>query len=639
VLSARIRLASLWLSQSARVLADWCLRIAAWLAVASAGEAARNSAWHLITAIFIAPFILLAPLNGCLSNGLPRRLVLVGAALWCLAVTSGFAGWGGSWLVALGLMAVGSALYSPARYAVLPAAARDTGIPLPRVNGWIEMGSAASILVGILLGGSLTGETLPGLPRALAAVLVLNGACLLAALPVSFPSDVRRPEPPTRAVAGFFRDCGRVLADREARGSLLGLAAFQALVTAGAGAIVTQTFIAYDVSTGAEEALFLTCIGAALGCGLASLQGNLRRCLGLVPFGATGLVLALVWGVVGFQRNGEVPTLPCLLLGLMGALVNVPLRATYLAAVPADARGNATAVMNLAIYVLTIAVALLVFSLAGAGILAVPGLQLWFVAALAATGAALAWRLLFPQALENACEVLLWPMYRIRAHGPGARQIPPRGAVLLVANHSSYLDPLWIAKVLPRHVTPMMTSVFYDLPVIRWLMVHVVGAIRVPYATFRREAPELREAGEVLQHGGCLLVFPEGMLRRKEEQLTRSFGQGVWHLLRERPETPVITFWIEGGWGSWASYKDGPPMKGKRFDWWRSIDVAVAEPRLIPPEILADQRATREHLRRSVLECRRYLGLEVPAEENRKDEEGVADRAELSGADPHQINP
>lgn len=631
MLPFRFRLALLWFSQSARVLADWCLRIAAWLAMA--GEA-RNSAWHLVTALFIAPFILLAPLNGCLSNGLPRRLVLAGAAAWCLVVTVGFAEWGGSWLLALSLMAVGSALYSPARYAMLPAAARDTGVPLPRVNGWMEMGSAASIVGGIALGLYLGGDFLPGVPRTLAAVVALNGVCLLAALPVWFPSDVRRPEPPGQAIAGFFRDCGRVLAEREARGSLLGLAAFQALVTAGSGAVVTQTLGAdLSANSGALRALVLVCVGAALGCGLASLQGNPRRSLGLVPYGATGLLLALAWGAVGIQPEADLPAMPCLLLGIMGGLVNVPLRAAFLAAVPADARGNGTAVMNLAIYVLTVAVALIVFGLAKADVLATPAAQLWFLAGVAASGAALAWRLLFPQALENACEVVLWPLYRIHAHGPGARQIPMRGPVLLVANHSSYLDPFWVAKILPRKVTPMMTSVFYDLPIIRWLMVHVVGAIRVPYATFRREAPELREAGEVLQRSGCLLVFPEGMLRRKEEQLTRPFGQGVWLLLRERPETPVITFWIEGGWGSWASYKDGPPMKGKRLDWWHAIDIAVAEPRLLPPEVLADGRATREYLRRAVLECRRYLGLDVPEEENEPD------RTEFSGADPQQINP
>jgi hypothetical protein len=53
--------------------ADWCLRLTTVLALK---EAAGDSGWHLATAAFIALFVVLAPLNGCLSNGLPRRAIL-----------------------------------------------------------------------------------------------------------------------------------------------------------------------------------------------------------------------------------------------------------------------------------------------------------------------------------------------------------------------------------------------------------------------------------------------------------------------------------------------------------------------------------------------------------------------------------
>src|SRR5437763_199856 len=53
----------------------------------------------------------------------------------------------------------------------------------------------------------------------------------------------------------------------------------------------------------------------------------------------------------------------------MGGLALTPLRSTYLAAVPADARGNAMSVMNTVIYLLTTAVAVLMFGLVGAGVL------------------------------------------------------------------------------------------------------------------------------------------------------------------------------------------------------------------------------------------------------------------------------
>ncbi len=158
----------------------------------------------------------------------------------------------------------------------------------------------------------------------------------------------------------------------------------------------------------------------------------------------------------------------------------------------------------------------------------------------------------------------------------------------------------------------MMTSTFYDLPLMRWAMAHLIGAIRVPWASFRREAPELRDAINVLQRGGCVLIFPEALLRRREDQPIRLFGQGVWRILQELPQTPVLVCWIEGGWGSFTSYWNGTPMHGKRVDWRRRIDIALEKPHALDAVILADQHATRQYLMRACLECRRYLGLPVP---------------------------
>jgi 1-acyl-sn-glycerol-3-phosphate acyltransferase len=177
---------------------------------------------------------------------------------------------------------------------------------------------------------------------------------------------------------------------------------------------------------------------------------------------------------------------------------------------------------------------------------------------------------------------------------------------------------------MPRKITPMMTSIYYDKPLVRWLMRWVVGAIRVQHSRFRRSAPELAEAGRVLRRGGCVLVFPEGMLRRREDRLMRMFGQGVWHILREAPQTSVLVCWIEGGWGSFTSYQGGPPFTNKRLDRGRPIDVVVAEPEVLPAEVLADQRVTRVYLMKACLECRRHLGLEVPS----ADEALAGDEAE-----------
>jgi 1-acyl-sn-glycerol-3-phosphate acyltransferase/MFS family permease len=566
-----------------------------------------RSAWYLTTAVFIAPCVVLAPLNGYLSNGLPRRRTLIASAAFALLAVAVCPVASLPWLICMGAVAVGSAVYSPVRYALLPAAAFDSRVTLPRVSGWMEMGSASAIALGALAGV----EAVSAPPGVMTTSLVgLNLLCLIAALRVEFPSDVIRPEPARRAVAGFFSDVGRILRDREARASLLGLAGFQAIVTAGSGALLTLVLGAGDfVLTNLLRALLLVGVGAATGCAAAAIQGHPRRCLGLVPFGATGLLLALAWAGLA----GGTPPVPCFLLGFMGGLVNVPLRATYLAAVPADTRGNATAAMNAAIYVAVIALALAMYGLVETGVVVAPGAQLATLALLAAAGAVLSWVLLYAQAMETTVEVGLLPIYHIRAHGPGAGRLPARGPLLIVANHSAYLDPFWIAKAVPRQARPMMTSAFYDLPVVRWLSRHVARAIRVPYGSFRREAPELGEAIAALRGGECIVIFPEGRLRRSETEFVLPFGRGVWNILSALPETPVVFCWIEGGWGSYYSHKDGPPGKNKRADRGRPIDLAFSEPRPIEPAVLADHHTTRQQLRRALLGCRGYLGLPVPA--------------------------
>jgi 1-acyl-sn-glycerol-3-phosphate acyltransferase len=629
-----MRLASLWLSQVARVLADWCLRVLAFLSWCEAAGG-RGDAWHVATAVFIAPFILLAPLNGCINNGLPRRGVLVGSAAFTMLIVALFVAAAWPWMVCLGVVALGSAIYSPARYAMLPAVAEDTRIPLPRVNGWIEMGGAASIVGGAALGWCVAADG-PWAGYAIVVLLGLNLLSFLAAWPASFPSDVRRPESPFRAITGFFRDSARIGREPAARGSLLGLACFQAIVTAGSGAIVQNT-LDHAIHVGLLRAMVLMGVGAGVGCLTASWQGHPRRSLGLVPIGATGLLLGLLWATATASAAAALPVVPCFVLGFMGGLVNVPLRAAYQAAVPADARGNGMAVMNTVIYVLTTTVALLLLGLIRGAVLPTPVVQLMFLVLLAASGAAVAWWYLMPQAVEQILEILLTPMYRVRTHGPGADLIPRRGPLVVVSNHAAYFDPFWLCKVLPRQATPMMTSAFYDLPFIRWCMVHIVGAIRVPVSRFRREAPELRDAVALLHRGGCLLIFPEGQLRRRADGALRMFGQGVWRILHEVPDTPVLVCWIEGGWGSFTSYCNGPPMRGKGLDWARHIDIAYEKPQTIDPSVLADQHATRQYLMRACRECRRYLGLPVLAahdEKSSEDSKGVDVDAEAQRINP-----
>jgi 1-acyl-sn-glycerol-3-phosphate acyltransferase len=412
---------------------------------------------------------------------------------------------------------------------------------------------------------------------------------------------------------------------------LLGFACLRAALVAGATILAAEILSSAAVDPDAvRRAILLTGAGAAVGSAMAGFQIHPRRSLGLLPPAAMGLCITLIAAALSDRPWSETF---CLTLGLFAGLAGAALRAVLQAVVRLDlpaAPIDAVATASLLVPLILIE----------AGALAPAAWWCGVLAAAVGLAAVASWGLLSIHTLELIVEFVVWPMYNIRAHGPGLSKIPRRGPVLLIANHSSYADPFWLSKVVPRKVTPMMTSVFYDLPVIHWFMVHAVGAIRVQAATFRREAPELREAVAMLRRGGCVLLFPEGTLRKREQQLLLPFGQGVWHILKELPQTPVVFCWIEGGWGSFASYYKGLPMQKKRLDLRRTIDIALSEPRVVDPTVLADQRATRTFLRQACLEGRKSLGLPVP-EESEKNESGQDEKREENEGqnDVHPINP
>jgi 1-acyl-sn-glycerol-3-phosphate acyltransferase len=543
----------------------------------------------IVAAVVLAAFVIMPPWAGALVDRLGARPVLVGAAGLSLAAVALGCVSPGTWPAWLGLLAAGAALNGPARDGALPPAAREAGSTLTRVVCTLRLGTA---------GGAATGLALAAWPGSLPPVAVVAAPAyllaLLAALPVHFPAGTGPP-----AGGGFFREGQRLLTHPDTCDPLVALAALAGLVLLG-GATACDPL----PPGGAVPVLLRACLGAAVGAVLAGWQPHPSRVLALVPVAVTGLVGALL--VRAHAGSAARPGLD-VVVGMMTALAAVPLSASYLAYVPAEARGRGAA-WGYTAGAGGAALALgMLLGPGRLGLLATPADRLGVVAVLAVVALLGVWWAFFRDFAERVTELLLWPFYRVRVHGPGLADFPLRGPVLVVANHSAWLDGLWVAIVLPRRVVPLLISLFYDRPVLHWLMSRVIRAIRVQDTPYRREAPELAQAVAALDRGDCVLMFPEGVLRRRDDVTLRHFGQGVWRILRERPGTPVVVCWIEGGWGSITSHRGGPPLTGKPMDWRRPIDIAVEPPQVLDPSVLADQRAARHHLEEACLDARRHL--------------------------------
>jgi 1-acyl-sn-glycerol-3-phosphate acyltransferase len=251
----------------------------------------------------------------------------------------------------------------------------------------------------------------------------------------------------------------------------------------------------------------------------------------------------------------------------------------------------------------------------------------WFVLGASVALVGWTWARLFRPLFELCIEPPLWLSYRIYGRGPGLADFPRTGPCLVIANHACWLDPIFLAKLLPRPTTPMMTARFYDLPIIRRLMV-AFGVIRVPEKALKKDAPEIQEAIAALDRGECVVIFPEGYLRRTEDRPLRRFGQGVWQILKARPNTPVFAAWIEGGWGSYTSYFNGKPTKNKKKDFRRPLGVGMSAAAAVPAEHLEGHLDTRIYLMNLVSAARKHLGLEplppfdLPARADEADDDG-----------------
>jgi 1-acyl-sn-glycerol-3-phosphate acyltransferase len=367
-----------------------------------------------------------------------------------------------------------------------------------------------------------------------------------------------------------------------------------------------------------DGALLPWVVAGNVGLILGAVYWHPYRAWGLVPptltLGFLALLAAAAWGwhpataavaglALGVSVGSAIPTIRAFLNGALRDKPSAPPAPWYLY-----------------LYVLLLVACLVVgtipFFVFGFRAPGQDALRFGYTVAAAAvlgSAAVLAWLRLFRPTFELGVEPVLWVMYRIRGFGPGLTGFPARGPCLVVANHACWLDPPFLAKVLPHRITPMMTSKFYDLPVLRRMM-RAFGVIRVPEQAYKHDPAEIREAVAALDRGECVVIFPEGFLRRTEEKPLKRFGRGVWQILTARPGTPVFACWIEGAWGSYCSYRGGKPTKNKRPDLRRPIGVGVSAPVVVDATTLEGHLATRLFLMNRVAEARKHLGLpELPA--------------------------
>lgn len=95
--------------------------------------------------------------------------------------------------------------------------------------------------------------------------------------------------------------------------------------------------------------------------------------------------------------------------------------------------------------------------------------------------------------------------YRIKVEG--AVHIPSHGGIIIASNHMSNFDPPIIGLYVSRYIRFMGKDELFHIPILGRIF-NSLGGFPIKRGTIDRQA--IRTAVQVVQAGGCLVMFPEG---------------------------------------------------------------------------------------------------------------------------------
>jgi 1-acyl-sn-glycerol-3-phosphate acyltransferase len=564
-------------------------------------------------ALLVMPFFLFSAMAGQLADKLekPRIIRAVKVAEVAILGVAAFAFATDSVELLLGcLLAMGihSAVLGPVKYGILPQLVeRDS---LVGANALVEMGTFLAILVGTLAGSVvILGEG--GAMRTGAAIVVLAVLGLVTAMRIprlaALAPDLPVPVEPIRPTIDVLRLTKKT---RSVWLAALGISWFW-LVGSTLLSRLPHLFVD-DLGAPASAmavALSLFCVGIALGSVVTEKVSGKNLELGIVPLGSIAMVVFLV--DLAFAQTGgprayesleaflsDARTIRVLFdlfgLAFFGGLFSVPLYTLLQERSVPEERSRIVAGNNILNAIFMVAGSVL---LGSATALHIGTLEIVLVLA---AGHALVSIYIYRLLPEFLLRFVAWILSRVmyRAVVTGRENVPNEGAAVIVCNHVSFVDWLFLAGSIRRPIRFVMDSQIAKTPVLAFLFRE---AKTIPIASAKTD-PETYEnafarVAEELRAGELVCIFPEGKLTRDGN--IDVFRRGIERILAETP-VPVIPAALHGLWGSMFSHEGGAALKKapRRFRARVALDFAtpIAPERARPDALEARVRELHDRL-------------------------------------------
>jgi acyl-[acyl-carrier-protein]-phospholipid O-acyltransferase/long-chain-fatty-acid--[acyl-carrier-protein] ligase len=557
----------------------------------------------VVNALILLPFVLLFTPSGFLSDKYPKNKVMRISA-WVavgltLAITAFYyLGWFWLAFAMTFLLAVQSAIYSPAKYGYIKELVGKESLAV--ANGAVQATVTTAILAGIFFFSVLfeafladrdfttTGDIM-SLIAPVGWFLVVFSLIELT-LAYRLPEKRRRDEDMSfdwreyRSGRYLKQNLGAAYGNQVIWLSIVGLSVFW-----GISQVMVATFPAFAKETLSETntvviqgAMACSGIGIILGSVIAGRVSRSYIETGLIPIGALGIAAGLFL-LPGLPSAWSM-ALDFLLIGVMGGFFLVPLNALIQFNAGDAGLGRVLAANN---FVQNLAMLGFLGSTVAAGLLESGGLFIIHALGAIALIGAIYTIYKLPQSLVRFLVARIVAT-RYRLEVIGLKNMPAQGGVLMLGNHISWIDWAMVQMASPRPVRFVMFRGIYE----RWYLRRFLDFFGVVPISGGHSKQALATIAQLLGAGDVVCLFPEGAISRTGQ--LGEFKKGFELAAAEVDEGAILPFYLRGLWGSAFSFASAK-LKENRGG-YRAKDVVVAFGTGLPIT------ATAEQVKQSVFE-------------------------------------
>jgi LPLT family lysophospholipid transporter-like MFS transporter len=279
--------------------------------------------WHqpLLLQFFVVSYIVLAPFVGAIADAFPKSNVMFFSngikLIGSLAMLAGIPP-----LYAYGIVGIGAASYSPAKYGILTELLPSK--ELVAANGWVEGLTVAAIIFGAIIGGIFANFS-PQITIIIISFLYLAAAICNRYIPFVPIDHKLNTKNPMYLLKDFYISLKKLWLDPLGQLSLVITTLFW-----GAGAtlrLVVIAWAAFALSFGLDRATLLTAmvaLGVAIGSVIAARFIKMKDAVKIL---LVGFFMGILVCVMVFLNTWQAAAINLLLIGIFSGILIVPMNA------------------------------------------------------------------------------------------------------------------------------------------------------------------------------------------------------------------------------------------------------------------------------------------------------------------------